>query len=69
MSDTVKYTSDNGYTGIMYGESSFAVVDKDGKEVMHTGSRNFNTYDDLVERVESFPYFIKALMKIPIEEL
>ena len=61
MTDTVKYTSDNGYTGVMYGKSSYAVFDKDGKEVMHTGFRNFNTYDELVEHVEKYPKFREML--------
>lgn len=61
MSDTVKYTSDNGYTGVMYGKSSYAVFDKDGIEVMHTGFRNFNTYDELVEHVEKYPKLMEML--------
>lgn len=67
--ETVKYTSDNGYTGVMYGVSSFAIFDKDGNEVMHTGSRAFNTYDELVKQVNEYPEFIKILRKIPINDL
>ncbi len=59
MGETIKYTSENGYTGIMYGEHSLAIEDKDGKEVMHTGSRTINTYEELVEHVEKYPEFIK----------
>lgn len=51
-----EYRSNNGYTGIMYGEKSFAIVyRKTGKEVLHTGSRSFNNVKDLIDRVEGFP--------------
>ena len=61
MSNTIKYTSKNGYTGILYGEKSLAVFDKKGRERMHTGFRTINTYDELVEFVEEFPDFMKLL--------
>ena len=61
MTDTIKYTSDNGYTGVMYGKSSYAVFDRDGIEVMHTAFRNFNTYDELVENVEKYPKLMEML--------
>jgi hypothetical protein len=57
----IKYTSENGYTGILYGKSSFSIRDKNGKEVFHTGSRAFNTYEELVDRVERHPEFMKML--------
>ena len=63
MNDTIKYTSKNGYTGVMYGKSSYAVYDKDGHEVMHTGSRNFNTYEELVRHVEEYPKLREMLDK------
>lgn len=58
---TIKYTSKNGYTGVLYGRSSLAIHNKDGKEVMHTGFRNINTYEELVETVETFPEFLELL--------
>ena len=58
---TIKYTSKNGYTGVLYGRSSLAIYNKDGKEVMHTGFRNINTYEELVETVETFPEFLELL--------
>ena len=69
MSKTIKYTSDNGYTGVLYGESSYAIFDADGNERMHTGSRNFNTYEELVEAVDGFPEFFEILTKIRTGEL
>ena len=61
---TITYTSPNGYTGVLYGESSFIIKDKDGKTVLHTGFRNFNTYEELKERVDEHPEFIKMLSGI-----
>ena len=61
MSELIKYTSDNGYTGVLYGEKSLSITDKTGKEVFHTGFRNINTYKELVEFVEDFPEFLKML--------
>ena len=60
---TIKYTSENGYTGILYGHSSYAIYDKDGNEVLHTGSRSINTYDELVKSIEDYPEFLKRLSK------
>ena len=62
MSNYVEYQSGNGYKGILYGRSSFSIRDKDGKEVFHTGFRNINTYEELVERVEEYPEFIRVLL-------
>lgn len=63
MSDTIKYTSDNGYTGVLYGKSSMIIYKPDGTESMHTGSRNINTYEELVRIVDEHPKFIEMLMK------
>ena len=60
----ITYTSENGYTGILYGHSSLAIINQEGREVMHTGSRNFHTYDELVDFVETFPEFYKMLMSV-----
>ena len=59
--EEIKYTSDNGYTGVLYGKSSYAIYDKDGKTVFHTGFRTINTYDELVEQVNDFPNFLELL--------
>jgi hypothetical protein len=59
----IKYTSENGYTGVMYGKSSFAIYDKDGKEVLHTGSRAFNTEEELKKQVDGFPEFLEMLKR------
>ena len=59
----IKYTSDNGYTGILYGESSMSIYNPEGREVMHTGFRNVNTMDELIETVEGYPDFIRAIFE------
>lgn len=68
MKDIIKYTSDNGYTGTLYGKSSYSIYDKDGKEVFHTGSRNINTYEELVKQVDEYPEFLKMLSKINFDD-
>lgn len=55
MSNQMKYTSKNGYTGVMYGKSSLVILDENGKEVFHTGSRTCNTYEELVEQTDTYP--------------
>ena len=64
MNETIKYTSKNGFTGIMYGERSVSIFREDGKEVFHTGSRGFDTYDELVDFVEKYPEFYELFMSI-----
>ena len=64
MNKTIKYTSENGYTGVLYGESSMVIYDANGKESMHTGSRGINTYDELVELVEDYPRYRESLKKV-----
>lgn len=64
MSKKIKYTSENGYTGILYGKHSYAVEDKEGREVFHTGSRNINTFEELKKDVDNFPEFLRMVMSI-----
>lgn len=63
MNKKIKYTSKNGYTGVMYGKSSLAILNENGEEVFHTGFRNFNTYEELVEQVETFPEFYDRIQE------
>lgn len=58
---TDRYTSKNGYTGVLFGKSEYSIYDKNGKAVFHTGSRAFNSHDELVKQVDEFPQFIKLL--------
>lgn len=64
MNKKIKYTSKNGYTGVMYGKSSLVILDRNGKEVFHTGFRNCNTYEELIELIEKVDTFLSKLEKI-----
>lgn len=63
MNKKIKYTSKNGYTGVMYGKSSLAILNENGKEVFHTGSRNCNTYEELIEQVDTFSEFYNNITR------
>lgn len=61
----IRYTSENGYTGYLYGKNSMSIgIEKeDGmvKECFHTGSRAGDTFEYLKEMVDTFPQFLEAL--------
>lgn len=61
MSKNINYTHSNGYTGILYGKSSLAVQNSEGREVFHTGFRNINTLDELKKWLDDFPKFMEML--------
>ena len=48
------YTSNNGYTGKMYGESTVEIYDSNNKLVYKSGRRDFNTYTGLVNFTNSY---------------
>ena len=60
---TIKYTSENSFTGILYGEHSMAIgIKNEGgffKEFYHTGSKSGDTFEYLKEKVDTFPQFLK----------
>lgn len=56
MSD-IQYKSRNGYSGALFGKSSLIVYDPKSVICFHTGSRKINTYEELVDFVESYPEF------------
>ncbi len=63
MKEEIKYTSANGYTGVLYGKKSLIIYNPDGTESFHTGSRAINTYDELVKTVDEHPQFLEMLGK------
>ena len=63
MYEKIEYTSPLGYHGVFYGKSSYAIYDKRGIEVFHTGFRAINTYKELKEQVDEFPEFLKILRR------
>lgn len=60
---TVKYKSDNGYTGILYGCSSYKILDPEGVECFHTGFRTINTEAELKAKVDDWPNTSKQLQE------
>lgn len=64
MSVTIEYTSSNGYRGVIYGKSSLIIWDTNGNMSMHTGSRNIETYDELVKVVDECPETLKLLQEV-----
>lgn len=59
---TIKYKSENGYEGMLYGESSMVIRDPKGNEVFHSGFRTINTEAELKEFVDDMPNKQKGLL-------
>ena len=57
---SVTYTHKNGFSAILYGKSSMSIL-KNGKEVLHTGSRAVNTEKEVMELLEKQPEFMKSM--------
>lgn len=57
----------NGYSARLYGETSL-IVYHNGKEVLHTGSRNVNTDTEVMELLETMPEFLQKIMGWSDEE-
>ena len=55
---TKEYKHKNGYSARLYGKSSMCIY-FNGKEVLHTGFRNVNTEDEVMELLEEQPGFWK----------
>lgn len=58
----------NGYIGILYGKSSYVVLDKDRKEILHTGSRSINTEKEVYEQLEKIPNLLEILKSIDLDK-
>ena len=58
---------ENGYCGCLYGKSSMSIF-KGNKEVLHTGSRNINTPDELYEILSEMPSFMEKLENIDFDD-
>lgn len=54
MNKTVTYTHENGYSATLYGKTSLS-VEHNGKEVLHTGFRNVETEDEVMNLLENMP--------------
>ena len=53
----------NGYEGCLYGETSMSIF-KEGKEILHTGSRTPNTADELYKILDGMPDYMEKVKKI-----
>ena len=58
---------ENGYYGCLYGKSSMSIFNGN-KEVLHTGSRNINTPDELYEQLSEMPSFMEMLANIDFDD-
>lgn len=56
----IEYKSVNGFRGILFGKSSLMIFDSNGREKLHTGTRTINTFEELKNAVDSFPYLISG---------
>ena len=62
----IRYDSDNGYTGFLYGKSSMSIGKMEGDEfheILHTGSRAGEGSEYLKEQVDNFPKFYSKLYR------
>lgn len=64
----VKVNHPNGYSGMLYGESSMVIYDENGHECLHTGSRNVQTETELYELLEGMPKFVEIMADIVLDD-
>ncbi len=63
----IEYESENGYKGILYGQTNMSIYMPHGYECLHTGLRNINTYEELKVYVDEYPDFLKEMEKVVAE--
>ena len=51
----MRYRHENGYSAELFGKSSMIIFRPDGKECLHTGRRNVNTEEEVMELLEMQP--------------
>ena len=54
MNKQVTYTHENGYSATLYGDTSLSIY-YGGREVLHTGFRNVETEDEVMNLLEHIP--------------
>lgn len=64
----IKVEHPNGFLGILYGKSSMNIYDEDGHEILHTGSRNIDTEEQLYELLEGMQKFVEVMADIVLED-
>lgn len=63
MSEEKLYGHKNGYSARLYSKTSMSVYFK-GKEVAHTGLRNVNTEDEVMDMLDKYPELMKSLREV-----
>lgn len=67
MKQSVTYKHPNGYSAVLYGDSSMSVY-HEGKEVLHTGFRNINTEKEVLRMLKDMPKLIEMLSMLTDED-
>lgn len=57
------FEHENGFKAVLYGKSSM-IIYKGDREVLHTGFRNVNTKEEVMECLETMPEFEEKLSGI-----
>lgn len=57
-------THENGYTAKLYGKSSMIVYRPNGRQMLHTGSRNLESQEDVLAFLDDMPEFDKNSNKL-----
>ena len=70
MSESITVTHPNGYSGVLFGESSMSIF-KGDKEVLHTGFRNagLRSAEDLYSYLEKVPVLLSSLGLMSDDEI
>lgn len=61
--DMLEYTSENGYTGQLYGGGIYRIIDPYGKEVFCANHSFIMTEEELKKDVDGFPEFVERINK------
>lgn len=60
----IKYQSKNGYTGMLYGESSLKVLNHKGETVLNSANSQIKNMPELIEFVDDFPNRTPKLLEL-----
>ncbi len=60
----IEYKSErNGYSGVLYGDSSVSIFDPQGNEVLHTGFRSIHAMEKLRATVDKADKLLEMFRK------
>ena len=63
MKKNITFNHSNGYSAVLYGESSMCVYNG-RRKVLHTGSRNVNTEAEVMEMLAKMPEFLQKITEV-----